>query len=112
MLTKIIVIALISAFILYYLKNSAPEFFSPTLVVVSTVILILSVEYIVDFIDFFKEISIVSGLSGEMISLIIKILAVSYLVEFAAGVINDMQLSASDKKMLEDFIIREAYLQL
>jgi len=26
--------------------------------------------------------------------------------------INDMQLSASDKKMLEDFIIREAYLQL
>lgn len=26
--------------------------------------------------------------------------------------INDMQLSSSDKKMLEDFIIREAYLQL
>ena len=26
--------------------------------------------------------------------------------------INDMKLSASDKKMLEDFIIREAYLHL
>lgn len=26
--------------------------------------------------------------------------------------INDMKLSASDKKMLEDFIIREAYLRL
>ena len=106
MLTKIIFIAIIGAVILYYLKISAPEFFTPALVVCSIVLLVLIIEYIIKFLDFFQHLGAISGLSGQMILLIIKIIAISYLVEFIAGMINDMQLgSVADKVVLAGKII-------
>ena len=106
MITQILAIAIISALILYYLKSTSPEFFTPALLVSSIIILILILEYVVEFIGFFREMSTLSGISGEMISLILKILAISYLIEFTAGMINDMQLtSLADKVVFAGKII-------
>ena len=49
---------------------------------------------------FFEEISILSGINGEIFSLIIKIIAISYLIEFTAGIISDMQLNSLADKVV------------
>jgi len=100
MLTKIIAVALLSAIIIYYLKTTASEFFTPTLIVSSILIIFLVINYITKFINFFEEISILSGINGEIFSLIIKIIAISYLIEFTAGIISDMQLNSLADKVV------------
>ena len=106
MLTKLLAIAIICAVILYYLRSSAPEFFTPALIVSSVILVIFVIEYVLDFISFFQEVSLISGISGEMILLILKILAISYLIEFTAGIIMDMQLnSLADKVVFAGKII-------
>lgn len=100
MLTKILAIAIISAFILYYLKVSAPEFFTPALVVSSLIILVLTVEYVLEILDFFQEIASVSGISNQVFTLILKIIAISYLIEFTSDLIKDMQLNSLADKVV------------
>ena len=106
MLTRILAIAIISALILYYLKITVQEYFTQVLVVSSLILIILVLEYIVEFVVFFQEISTISGINGQTITLILKILAISYLIEFTAGIINDMQLtSLADKVVFAGKII-------
>ena len=62
------------------------------------ILLILSVEYIVGAIEFINKLIDISGIDGELYTIIIKITAVGYLIEFAASTIQDFGLkSISDK---------------
>ncbi len=100
MLAKIIGIAILSAIIIYYLKSTSSEFFTPALIVSSIIIIVLVFEYVIEFVNFFQEISFLSGINAEIFSLLIKILAISYLIEFSASIIGDMQLNSLAEKVI------------
>ncbi len=100
MLTKIIGIAILSAVIIYYLKSISSEFFTPALIVASIIIIVLVIGYVAEFVTFFQEISLLAGINGEIFSLLIKILAISYLIEFSADIISDMQLNSLAEKVI------------
>ena len=100
MLTKIIAISLILAVILFYLKNTASEYFTPVLIISCLLVLSLSINYVVNFLELFEKIKNITGISGEIFTIIFKVLAVSYLIEFTAETICDMGLNSLAEKVV------------
>lgn len=95
---KIVCIALICSLLIIYLKSINSELTFLATVGTGIILLILSVEYIVGAIEFINKLIDISGIDGELYTIIIKITAVGYLIEFAASTIQDFGLkSISDK---------------
>lgn len=101
MLFKLILICMGIGILLVWIKNYCPDYFPPSLIAGSAIVLMLISKLLIDFFGFFTEISSSYGVSEEILSVIIKVLSVSYLTEFAVGILEDMQLkSFSDKVLL------------
>lgn len=100
MIFKLIIIAISIGVLLSYLKIYSPEFFTPTLIITSIFLLLFISDYFFDLINFFDSISEMTGLDSKYVRLIVKILAISYLIEFAVGVVEDMQLKSLSEKLL------------
>ena len=95
---KIVAVAVVCSFILIYLKNVNSEFFSVAVLGVGVVITALGVEYLTETVVFFKNLINSSGLNKEYFTVIIKITGIAYVVEFGAGIIEDLGLkSVADK---------------
>ena len=100
MLTKIIAISLVLSIILFYLKNTASEYFTPVLIISCLFILSLSINYVVTFLELFEKIKNITGISNEIFTIIFKVLAISYLIEFTADIIVDMGLNSLAEKVV------------
>ena len=95
---QVIGVTLVGAIIIVYLKSVNSELTVPTLVCVSVFILSFSLRYLADTVNFFNELKNITGLNENLVIIIVKITAIGYLIEFAAGTVEDMGLkSLSDK---------------
>lgn len=95
---KILVVGIVSAILIVYLKQINSELFMPLTVCSGILILILTIGYIGDFLSLFTNIANVSGIDSSIVKIILKIIAISYLIEFSATLIEDFGLkSISDK---------------
>lgn len=97
-MVKIVVVALIFALIIIYLKSINNEIAFLATIGCSILILLLTIEYFSTAIDFVKNLIEKSGVDSELLSIVFKVIAVGYLVEFGAQTIKDFGLiSLSDK---------------
>ena len=95
---KIVAVAVICAFVLIYLKSINSEFFSVAMLGAGVIITALGIEYLKDTLSFVNNLIKSTGINGKYFAVILKITAISYVVEFGAGIIEDLGLkSVADK---------------
>ncbi len=103
---KIIVVGIVSAILIVYLKSINSDMTVLATVAAGIILLIMSVNYAIEFFGLFSALYDLSGLNTEIFSIIIKITAISYLVEFSSTLIEDFGLkSISDKVVFAGKII-------
>ena len=70
------------------------------------IIIFLSLDYIIQTVDFFRQLVFSTGIGEDTFSVLLKVIAIGYLVEFGAGTIEDMGVkNLSDKLVFVGKII-------
>lgn len=86
---QIVALALITGIIVIYLQSVNKEIALLAGAAGGILIVFLAFGYLKDIFSVISDIVALSGIDGELYKLIFKIVAVAYLVEFAAGIIED-----------------------
>ena len=95
---KIVAVAVICAFVLIYLKSINSEFFSVAMLGAGVIITALGIEYLTDTLSFVNNLINSTGINRKYFAVILKITAIAYVVEFGAGIIEDLGLkNVADK---------------
>ena len=97
---KIVLVAIICAFIVVYLKYSKSEYSDIAMLASCVLIAYLSLEYISTTYEIINKIIKLSNLDYEYYKIIFKILAISYVFEFASSTIEDMGLKSISTKLI------------
>lgn len=98
---QIAALGITCALVVLYLKSINSELYTLALIGSGIILLYSAAGYIADTLDFFKKIIDMTGVNKEYFAIIFKIIAIGYLIEFAAGTIEDFGLkSLSDKLVL------------
>ena len=88
-LIKVIGLGLVTAIAAILLRSSKPELSFAVTVAGCVIILIFSIDLFAETFSVFAEIGEKTGIDQSLIKIILKIVAVGYLIEFAAGIIED-----------------------
>lgn len=99
-MVKLVLITLICAFIIYYLKSINSELYQLALVGASIIVLSQAVLYLYETFSFFEQIILASGVNAEYYKIIFKITAIGYLVEFGAQSVKDMGFNSLAEKLI------------
>jgi len=97
---EIIIVALISAIIIVYLKSANSELYIFALIASGIIILSLSLQYLSETFIFINQIIESSGIDREFYIIIFKITAIGYLIEFGSETIRDMGLNSLADKLI------------
>jgi stage III sporulation protein AD len=97
---KIILIALVCAFIIVYLKHSKSEYSDVAVIASSVLLIYLSLDYVKDTFEIVNKLVFLTNLEYEYYKIIFKILAISYVFEFASSTIEDMGLKSLANKLV------------
>lgn len=97
---QIVSLALITGIIVLYLQSVNKEIAVLAGVAGGILVIFLSFGYLKDVFFVISEIVAISGIDGELYKLIFKIVAVAYLVEFAAGIIEDFGMRSLASKLV------------
>ncbi len=105
-LVRILGVGLVTAVAALLLRGSKPELAFAVTIAGGVIILIFSVDLLSQTVEIFRQIGEQTGIDSALIKLIIKIIAIGYLVEFAAGVVEDFgSKSVADKLVFAGKII-------
>ena len=96
---QIVALALITGIIVIYLQSVNKEIALLAGAAGGILIVFLAFGYLKDIFSVISDIVALSGIDGELYKLIFKIVAVAYLVEFAAGIIEDFGLRGLASKL-------------
>ncbi len=103
---KIILLALVLAFLCYYLKSINSNLFIPALLASSIFLLGYSLSYLLKLTAFFDEILANLSIDKSIVLLLIKICIIGYVFEFGAGLIDELGIkNLSDKLVFVGKII-------
>lgn len=80
---------LVTAIAALLLKGTKPELAFAVTIAGAVIVLIFSLDLLAATFGIFAEIGEKTGIDSALIRIIIKIVAIGYLVEFAAGVVED-----------------------
>ena len=97
---KIVLITLICAFIIYYLKSINSDLYQLALIGAGIIVLSQTFVYLFDTFAFFEEIINLSGVDSDFYKIIFKITAIGYLVEFGASTVKDMGFNSLAEKLI------------
>ena len=97
---KIVACALSCAFVLIYLKSVNSEFFAVALLGAGVIITALGLEYLSETMSFINKMVSSSGISSTFFSVILKITGIAYVVEFGAGIIEDLGMKSLSNKLI------------
>ena len=105
-LIKIIGVGLVTCVCALLLKNTRPELSLAVTVAGVVIMLIFSLDILSASFGFFAEIGEKTGIDSALVKLLLKIVAIGYLVEFAAGLVEDFGAkSIADKLVLAGKVI-------
>lgn len=91
-------VALTSAILIVYLKNTRPELAMAATVAAGAVLLVLALGAVRDIVESLNSLAVLTNIDSTMLVIIIKITGISYLIEFAATTIEDFgSKSVADK---------------
>ena len=88
-LARILGVGLVTAVAALLLRSSKPELSFAVTIAGSVVILLLALEPAAEAFGILADLGARTGIGSELIKVIVKIVAIGYLVEFAAGVVED-----------------------
>ena len=88
-LVRIIGVGLVTAIAALLLKGTKPELAFAVTIAGAVIVLIFSLDLLAATFGIFAEVGEKTGIDSALIRIIIKIVAIGYLVEFAAGVVED-----------------------
>ena len=88
-LVRIIGVGLVTAIAALLQKGTKPELAFAVTIAGAVIVLIFSLDLLAATFGIFAEIGEKTGIDSALIRIIIKIVAIGYLVEFAAGVVED-----------------------
>ena len=95
---EIVLLSIVCAMLTIYLKSVNSDLFQLSLVASGILIISSVFTYLSDSYDFFSYVISLTGIEEGLYKIIFKITAIGYLVEFGAGMIEDMGLkSLADK---------------
>ena len=88
-LIKIVGVGLVTAIAAVLLRSTKPELSFAVTVAGIVIILIFAIDLVGETFGSFAEIGEMSGIDSSLIKIIVKIIAIGYLVECAAGIVED-----------------------
>lgn len=97
---QVLGVSLSCAAIIIYLKSINSDLILPATICSGIIVLSFSIDYLGNVFSFFSELKEITGIDGEFILIISKITAIGYLVEFAAGTIEDFGLKSLSDKLI------------
>lgn len=105
-LIRIIGVGLVTAIAAILLRSTKPELSFAVTVAGCVIILIFSLDILWSTFGIFEQIGEQTGIDNSLIRIILKIIAIGYLVEFAAGVVEDFgSKSVADKLVFAGKVI-------
>ncbi|MBR0189039.1 MAG: hypothetical protein IJQ23_01480 [Clostridia bacterium] len=99
-MVKIVACAVLCAFVLIYLKSVNSEFFSVATLGAGVIIIALGIDYLTETVNFIQKIIDSSGINAKYFSVILKITGIAYVVEFGAGIVEDLGLKSMADKLV------------
>ena len=97
---KIIIVALVFAVIISYLKASGSDLYVLALVGAGVILFSLAFEYLVETVDFVRQLIDKTGVDQEFYRIIFKITIIGYLIEFSADTITDLGFKSLADKLV------------
>ena len=97
---KIVACAIVCVFILTYLKSINSEFFSVAVLGAGVIITAMGLNYLTETVDFIQKLIEASGINSKYFSVILKITGIAYVVEFGAGIIEDLGFKSIADKLV------------
>lgn len=97
---KIVALIVVCAVLVVYVKNVNAELYPLVLLGSGIIVLYTGFTYLTGTLDFFKKIVSASAINENFLSIIFKIVSVGYIVEFGAGVVEDMGLKSLADKLV------------
>ena len=103
---KLVILTIVIAIILLFLKNVNNDFFVPTLICGGIIILFYAFNYFSEVFTFVNLIIEKSNISKDFYTIIFKIIGIAYIVEFGASTIEEIGFkSLADKLVLTGKIV-------
>lgn len=99
-MAQILLIALIGGIIAVYLRSINQELCLLSVICTGILIIFSAFKYLSETFELFKKISELGKIDNELIKLVIKIVAIGYIVEFAAGILEDFGLKSISNKLI------------
>lgn len=99
-MVKIVLLTIVFAIIIIYLKGINSELFTLATVGASIVVISLVLEYIGQAFSVFNMMIDATKIDRSLFNIIFKIMAIGYLVEFGAGIVNDFGLKSLADKLV------------
>ena len=99
-LVRILGVGLVTAVAAILLRGTTPELSFAVTIAGSVVILLFSIDLLSQTFDIFRQIGEKTGIDSSLIKLMVKVIAIGYLVEFAAGVVEDFGAKSVADKLI------------
>ncbi len=100
MILKIVVIALIFAVLILYLRTINSELAILATIASSVFLIITVIDGLGEVFSLYERISQISSLSESSLKIILKVTAVSYLIEFSASIVEEFGLKSLADKLV------------
>lgn len=97
---KIVIVAILFAVIILFLKNIKSELTILVEILSGIILLSLAFGYLNETFEFFNNLIKLTGLDNEIFSIVLKVTAIGYLIEFGAGTIEDFGLTSLAGKLV------------
>ena len=103
---QLVGIALVWRIITVYPKTINPELAMMSLICTGIIIVVTAFTYLSETFDLFRKIAEISNVDQTLLKIIIKIVGIGYVIEFAAGILEDFGVkSIADKLVFAGKII-------
>ena len=99
-LVRILGVGLVTAVAAILLRGTKPGLSFAVTIAGSVVILLFSIDLLSQTFDIFRQIGEKTGIDSSLIKLMVKVIAIGYLVEFAAGVVEDFGAKSVADKLI------------
>lgn len=97
---KIVLVVLISAILIAYLKSINPELSTLATIATSILLLLMLIEYLSDGFSLIADLVKLTNINNDLYKIIIKMTVLGYIVEFSAGIVTDLGLKSLADKLV------------
>ncbi len=97
---KIVLVVLISAILIAYLKSINPELSTLATIATSILLLLMLIEYLSDGFSLIADLVKLTNINNDLYKIIIKMTVLGYIIEFSAGVVTDLGLKSLADKLV------------